>query len=50
MLPFVSAMLPFMSSMLPFLGKNSGKRYRMAYCVVKETISARTCLNQRMKF
>ena len=30
------------------MGKNSGKRYRMAFCVVKENISARTCPNQRM--
>ena len=30
------------------MGKNSGKRYSMAYCLVKENISARTCPNQRM--
>ena len=30
------------------MGKNSGKRYRMAFCVVKENISIRACLNQRM--
>ena len=30
------------------MSKNSGKRYRMAFCVVKENISSRTCPNQRM--
>ena len=29
------------------MSKNSGKRYRMAFCVVKENISACTCSNQR---
>ena len=30
------------------MSKNSGKRYRMAFCGVKENISGRTCPNQRM--
>ena len=30
------------------MGKNNSKRSHMAYCVVKENISARTCPNERM--
>ena len=30
------------------MDKNSGERDHMAYCVVKENISARTCLNESM--
>ena len=31
------------------MGKYSSRRYRVAFCVVKESISARTCPNQHMK-